>query len=572
MNKSQLLERLEEMAILLELNHANPFKIRAYQNAVRTLETTAYELDALLEKGVLEQLKGIGKGLSQQIRVWAAGEPDPDYETLKAETPAGLFEMLQIPGLGPKKVSTIYAELGIASLGELEYACHENRLVTMKGFGAKTQTNILKGLDFLKTRQGQFLYPFAQEKAQALIDWLQQEPRLKQLSLAGSLRRFKEVVKDVDLVGACADADREAIMAHLLAFPQFESVIGQGLTKTSMRLKSGLSVDFRLVTEAEYPHLLLHMTGSKEHNTALRALAQKQGLKVNEYGLFRQEERVFCATEAEIFATLGLPWIPPELREDGGEFEMSEASVFTDLVQAQDLKGVFHAHTTWSDGAHSLEAMVKSCQALGYSYLGVSEHSQSAVYAHGLEVERVKAQWLEIDAINARLSDFRVFKGIEVDILPDGNLDYDDDLLSGFDFVIASVHSRFKMSEAEMTQRILKAVRHPRVTMIGHLTGRILLAREGYPVNVPAILEACAETGTVMELNAHPSRLDLDWRYGSLARQSGVKLAISPDAHSCEGLDVVNYGVGIARKGGWRRDEVINTKSLSEISDWLRKV
>jgi DNA polymerase (family 10) len=569
MNKGQVLERLEEMAVLLELNDANPFKIRAYQNAIRTLETAAQDMAFLLESGELEKLKGIGKGLSQQIRVWAIGDPDPDYEILKAETPPGLLDMLQIPGLGPKKVSAIYAQLGIASLGELEYACHENRLVTMKGFGAKTQANILQGLEFLKTRQGLFLFPFAQEKASVVIDWLKQAPQLKHCALAGSLRRAKEVVKDIDLVGACDESEREAIMAHFLALPQLEAIIGQGLTKASIRLTSGLNVDFRLVSEAEYPFLLLHMTGSKEHNTALRARAKDQGLKLNEYGLFRGEESLVCESEAAIFTALGLPWIPPELRENSGEV-VADAD-FSDLITAQDLKGVFHAHTTWSDGADSLEAMVKACQQRGYSYLGVSEHSQSAVYAHGLEVERVRAQWQEIDALNARLEGFKVFKGIEVDILPDGNLDYPDELLAGFDFVIASVHSRFKMTESEMTERILKAIRHPLVTMIGHLTGRILLAREGYPVNVPAVLEACAQTGTVMELNAHPSRLDLDWRYGALARQLGVQLAISPDAHSCEGLDVVDYGVGVARKGGWTRSAVLNTLSLSEISAWLTK-
>lgn len=571
MNKNSLLKRLEEMAILLELQDANPFKIRAYQNAIRTLETVPADLTELLASGELEQLKGIGKGLSQQIRLWVSGESDPEYERLKAQTPPGLFEMLQIPGLGPKKVRAIHTQLGLTTLGELEYACHENRLVTMKGFGTKTQANILKGLELLKTRQGYFLYPFAAEKAQAVIHWLQQEPCLRQVSVAGSLRRHREVIKDIDLVGACVEGDQKVIMQHLLALPQCEAVIAQGLTKTSLRLSSGINLDFRLVSEAEYPHLLLHMTGSKEHNTALRGRAQEQGLKMNEYGLFQGEERLPCSSEAEIFARLGLNWIPPECRENTGELESALYTDFSDLIQTQDLRGVFHAHTTWSDGAHSLSEMVAACQHQGYEYLGISEHSQTAVYARGLEPERVRAQWREIEQLNASLENFRVFKGIEVDILPDGSLDYAEDLLAGFDFVIASVHSRFNMSEADMTARILKAVYHPRVTMIGHLTGRLLLAREGYPVNIPEILKACAETGTVMELNAHPSRLDLDWRHAGLARELGVLLAISPDAHSCEGLEVVRYGVGVARKGGWRRQEVLNTRSLAEISAWLQR-
>lgn len=570
MDKQTLLQRLEEMAILLELQAANPFKIRAYYNAIRALESTTLDVRQLLESNHLEQIKGIGKGLSQQIKRWLNGETDPEYAQLKAQTPPGLFEMLKIPGLGPKKVRAIYTHLGLTTLGELEYACHENRLITMKGFGAKTQANILKGLELLKSHQGYFLYPFAVEKAQVVMEWLQKESRLTQVAVAGSLRRHKEVVKDIDMVGACVEGDQEAIMRHLVALPQCESVIVQGLTKTTLRLNSGIHLDFRLVNEMEYPHLLLHMTGSQAHNTALRQRAKERGLKMNEYGLFRGEERLHCASEAEIFAHLGLHWIPPECRENTGELEIAQRDNFSDLIQQQDLRGVFHVHTTWSDGIHSLRDMVAACQYRGYEYLGISEHSQSAVYAHGLEPDRVYAQWQEIDQINDSLENFHIFKGIEVDILPDGSLDYDDSLLAGFDFVIASVHSHFKMSEADMTARILKAIYHPQVTMIGHLTGRLLLAREGYPVNIPAILKACAETGTVIELNAHPSRLDLDWRHAALARELGVMLAINPDAHSCDGLDAIAYGVGIARKGGWRKAEVLNTRSLAQMCAWLK--
>jgi DNA polymerase (family 10) len=570
MDKHALCERLEQMAVLLELQAANPFKIRAYQNAARVLETCSADLPALLN-GELEQLKGIGQGLSRQIRLWASAEPDPEYEQLLAETPPGLLDMLQISGLGPKKVRAIYTQLGIETLGELEYACQENRLLTMKGFGAKSQANILKGLEFLKTRQGLFLYPFAAEKAQLVCDWLRQDPRLLALEVAGSLRRYKEVVKDIDLVGACAESDREGLMQHLTALPQCADVLGQGLTKTSIRLTSGLQVDFRLVAAAEFPTLLHHMTGSREHNTALRGLARAQGLKLNEYGLFRGEERLPCADENALFGQLGLHWIPPERRENIGEIAQAQADDFSELITLSDLRGVFHAHTTWSDGAHTLADMAAACQRLGYQYLGISEHSQSAVYAHGLEPERVRAQWQEIEAFNASHPDFHVFKGIEVDILPDGSLDYDEDLLAGFDFVIASVHSRFQLSSAEMTARIIRAIEHPRVTMIGHLTGRILLAREGYPLDIGAVLEACAHTGTVIELNAHPGRLDLDWRHAALARELGVQLAISPDAHSCEGLEVMRHGVGIARKGGWTRAEVLNTRSRAEMAAWLQR-
>ncbi|MGV3527014.1 MAG: DNA polymerase/3'-5' exonuclease PolX [Candidatus Sericytochromatia bacterium] len=569
MNKTHILERLDEMALLLELDGANPFKVRAYTNGVRALESLDSDLASLIESGKLDTVKGIGKGLAAHITTLWRDEADAEYADLRARIPDGLLEMLQISGLGPKKVKAIYDQLGIATLGELEYACQENRLVSMKGFGAKTQDNVLKGLELLKSRQGQFLYPFALAQAERLLAQLRGDTRLAQVALAGSLRRRKEVVKDLDLVASCAPELREAIMADFAAGPEVSEVVGQGLTKSTVRLQSGLSADLRLVSPVEFPHVLLHMTGSKEHNTALRGLAKEQGLKINEYGLFQGEERLDCADEAAIFERLGLPWIAPELRENQGEIDWAQKGQLPALISDGDLKGVFHAHSTWSDGAHTLAEMVKACQARGFEYLGITEHSQSAVYAHGLEIERVQAQWAEIDALNATLDGFQVFKGIEVDILPDGQLDYDDALLEGFDFVIASVHSRFKMEPDEMTARILRAAAHPAVTMLGHLTGRILLAREGYPVDVEAVIDACAANGTLIELNAHPSRLDLDWRYGAYARARGLKTAINPDAHSTEGFDDLRYGVGIARKAGFGPADVLNTLTLSELREWL---
>ncbi len=565
MHKKEILNRLEKFAILLELNDANTFRIRAYQNGIRALETTAESLDELIAEGNLSKIKGIGKGLSAHIETLYHDKEDTDYEELNEKTPTGLLDMLGIPGLGPKKVKKIYKELGIASLGELEYACNENRLVTMKGFGAKTQANILKGLEFLKQKQGRFLYPFARDKAEPLLTALSQDERIVRVSVAGSLRRCKEDVKDIDFVASCAEADRDAIMADFVALEQVESIVGQGNTKSSVRLKSGIGVDLRLVNDEAFPHLLQHMTGSKEHNTELRALAKSQGLKVNEYGLFEGDTPIYCKDESEIYARLGLQYIAPELRENQGEIALAQAKALPELVKAPDIQGVFHAHTTWSDGANTLAEMVDACQALGYHYLGVTEHSASAVYAHGLQKERVIAQWEEIQQLNDTLENFKVLRGIEVDILGDGSLDYDDDLLAGFDFVIASVHSQFKMSEADMTARILKAVEHPSVTMIGHLTGRILLAREGYPVNVPRIIDACVEHKTLIELNAHPSRLDLDWRYGNYAREKGLMISINPDAHSVEGLQDVQYGIGIARKAGFAPEQVLNTRSLAEV-------
>lgn len=571
MNSADILEHLESFATLLELNDANPFKIRAYTNGIRAIESSGQSLGELIESGQLTEIKGIGKGLAAHILALHKDEPDPEYAELKAKTPDGLLEMLRIPGLGAKKVKAIYESLGIASLGELEYACHENRLAGMKGFGAKSQANVLKGIEFLKERQGLHLYPFAAEKAQALLEALKAHAGIQQLEIAGSIRRRKEIIKDIDLIASCQESEREQIMQFFGQLAMVSEVLVQGPSKTTVSLKSGMQADLRLVSPQEFPHLLQHMTGSKEHNTALRGLAKERGLKVNEYGLFEGDTPLYCQDEAEIYQRLGLSYIPPELRENQGELELAARNQLPGLISAKDILGVFHAHSVWSDGEASVAEMAKHCRQLGYQYLGISEHSQSAVYAHGLEVERVRAQWQEIDRLNAEFADFRIFKGIEVDILPDGQLDYEDELLAGFDFVIASVHSRFKMSREEMTERILAAARHPKVTMLGHLTGRLLLARDAYPLDIEEIIRVCAENGTIIELNAHPSRLDLDWRWGPYARKQGLKISINPDAHSLNGFDVMDYGIAAARKGGFRPQDVLNTLGREELESWLRE-
>lgn len=572
MNSAEILERLEIFTTLLELSDANPFKIRAYQNGIRALEASESPIGELIESGRLGEIKGIGKGLAAHILALHQDAPDTDFEELMAKTPAGLLDLLRIPGLGAKKVKAIYETLGISTLGELEYACNENRLAGMKGFGAKSQANVLKGIEFLKARQGMFLYPMAESKALALCEALlasqSSDPRLEKLELAGSLRRRKEVVRNIDLAGCCRAEAKEGIMARFAALPMVDEVIERGRERTIVRLKSGLSAELHLAQAAEFPFLLQRLTGSREHNQVLKKKAEQAGFDLRADGLYKGPSRIPCENEAAIYTALGLACIEPELRESGAELSAEPPS---QLVGETDIRGLFHAHTLWSDGDCSLEDMVERCRELGYSYLGLSDHSQAAVYAHGLETDRVRKQWQEVDALNARLDDFRVFKGIEVDILGDGSLDYDDELLAGFDFVIASVHSRFKMSREEMTERILAAARHPAVTMLGHLTGRLLLAREGYPVDVEAVIDACAENGTVIELNAHPSRLDLDWRYGAYAREKGLKISINPDAHSLQGLEMVKYGVAAARKGGFEPRDVVNTLNLAEVTRWLQK-
>ncbi len=439
----------------------------------------------------------------------------------------------------------------------------------MKGFGEKSQANVLKGIEFLKQRQGLHLYPFAADKAKAFLEAIKALNGIKQAEIAGSLRRRHEIIRDLHLVASCDTDQRRTLMSEIAVLPMIAEVISKGEHKALFKLKSGLTAELQLCEQEVFPYRLLDLTSSREHLTALSAHAKAQGLELTDSGLFKAGERIVCQDEAEIYKAMGLNKIAPELRENLGEIEAAAQGPLPELVSTSDLKGIFHAHTLWSDGDCSLEEMANRCRELGYHYLGISEHSQAAVYAHGLEVDRVKAQWQEIDELNQKMTDFRIFKGIEVDILGDGSLDYDDELLAGFDFVIASVHSRFKMEREEMTERILKAARHPSVTMLGHLTGRLLLAREGYPLDVEAIIDACVEHDTIIELNAHPSRLDLDWRYGPYARKKGLKISINPDAHSTQGLDVVDYGVAAARKGGFSPEQVINTQTLEAVSEWL---
>lgn len=480
------------------------------------------------------------------------------------------MHLLSIPGLGPKKVMKIYEALGIATVGELEYACHENRLMGLEGFGARSQEKILEGIAYLKKSQGQFHVDFALREGVALLEQVRQFQGVARAELAGSLRRHKETVKDIDLVAA---SDRPGpLMDFFASLPQVETVIAKGATKTSIRLASGINADLRVVSPEEFPFALMYLTGSKEHNTAMRGIAKRAGYKLNEYGLFKGEDRLVpCRSEEEIFEKLGMAYIPPELREDQGEIHAASAGTLPRLIAASDLRGLLHAHTRWSDGGASLEAMARQAQTLGYAYLGISEHSRSARYAHGLAIEQVREQQEEIERLNRQYRGFRILKGIEADILADGSLDYPDEVLETFDFVIASIHSRFQVPKEEMTRRVVRALENPYATILGHPTGRLLLSREGYPIDMEAVIEAAALRGVAIELNAHPYRLDLDWRLCRRAKERGVMIAVNPDAHSLDGLQDTVYGVGVARKGWLEKDDVLNALSLEEIEEWLAK-
>ena len=559
---------IEKYGVLLELSGANAFRVRAYTNAVRTLENLAATLDEMLTAGTLTEVKGIGKSVAELVSEFAETGTARAYEELRAEVPTGLLEMLRVPGLGPRKIIAIREALGVTDLDGLSQAAQAGQLATLKGFGRKTQENILKGIDYIRAHQGRFRADIARASADQLLGMLAQLPQTEHVEVAGSLRRAKETVKDIDFVVCGTDA--HAIAAAFVGHPEVEEILAQGETKSSVRLKSGLQADLRMVTTTQFPYILHHFTGSKEHNVALRSRAQARGLKINEYGLYRGDALVECVDEAAFFAAMGLDHIPPELREGMGEIEAAEAGTLPELITASDIRGMLHVHSTYSDGADSLAAMAAAVRDRGYEYLGMADHSQSAAYAGGLKPDAVKKQWEEIDRLNEEMAPFRIFKGIESDILADGSLDYDDDILAQFDYTVVSVHSQFNLDRNKMTTRICRAIEHPAATIVGHLTGRLLLDREGYEVDIDQIIATAAEHGVAIEINAHPARLDIDWRHVKKARDQGVSVAINTDAHSISGLDHLSYGLGIGRKGWLRAEDVPNALGAETIASWFQ--
>ena len=569
-DKEKLAELFLEIGEWLELKWDNPFKIRAYESAARVFEQLEEDPAALARNGKLEELPGVGKAIAAKALEFFETGRIVYHDELRSSIPAVLFELVKIPGLGAKKARLIYEKLGVQSIGELEYACKENRLVELPGFGAKTQAKILAGIESLRRFQGRTLISEALPAAEEIAAYLAKLPGVTAVAVAGSIRRRRETVGDVDIV---AGGDEQApVMQAVTAMPSVLSVIAQGPTKTSVTLRNGLNVDVRLVTPAQYPSALHHFTGSKEHNVALRGLAREMGLKISEYGVERSDGSiVLVEDEAALYRLLGLEFIEPELREGGDEIAAARERRLPRLLREDEIRGAFHLHTTKSDGRATVEQLAAAAQQRGWSYLGISDHSRTAFYAGGLKPEAVREQLREIAEYNAAHPEFRIFAGIESDILPDGSLDYNEEILAEFDFVIGSVHSSFNMAEAAMTERIATAMRNPVLTMLGHPTGRLLLARDAYAVDLNEIIRVAAATQTILEINASPYRLDLDWRWCRQAKTAGVILAINPDAHSVEELAVVSYGVGIARKGWLEAADILNTRPAAEVSALLSR-
>ena len=565
MVKREISRIFREIALMLEIKGDNPFKIRAYENGARALEVLDGDIDGYIVDGKIEGIKGIGEALSEKILELHETGMLKFYEDLKSSIPTGLFELIKIPGIGPKKARVLNENLSIETIGELEYACLENRLVELPNFGEKSQSNILKGIQVLKKARGKFLYGDVIEIAEGIIEKLLESELVERCEIAGSLRRKKEIVKDIDIV-ASSEKPKD-LMDYLVSLPVIEDVIEKGSTKTSVILNNGINMDIRVVRDREFPYALHHFTGSKEHNTALRHRAKSLGIKINEYGLFHNEKLLLCKDEKDIYKELGLEYIPPELRENSGEIEVAIDHSLPELIEYKDLQGMLHIHTKYSDGSNTIEELVEKAKLMGFSYIGIADHSKSAFYARGLEVERVLKQAKEIDELNSKLKNFRILKGIESDILSDGSLDYDDDILSQFDYVIASVHSNLRMEKDKMTKRIIRAIENKYTTIIGHLSNRLLLAREESEMDLEAVLNAAAKHNKIIEINADPRRLDIDWRYIKHAKRKGIKFAINPDAHSLHGMENIKFGIGIARKGWLGADDIINSMGIEEVME-----
>lgn len=565
--KEALIEQLEASAVLLELQGENPFKCRAYIHAARAIAALNVDLTEAVQSRTLMEEKGIGKAMFEKIANAIQTGRLRSYEELKATTPPGLLEMLKIKGLGPKKIRTLYEQLGVKDIVELEYACIENRLIDLQGFGKKTQDKILEGITYQKKQMGFHHCHTARRQGEALLSRIRAREGVARVEFGGSVRRRNEIVQDIDLVASC-DQPLDLI-SFFCGLPEVEREIDRSENKARVLLKSGMEVDLHVTTEDRFPYLLHHYTGSKDYHVALEERARRYGIKISEYGLFLDDHILPCQDERDIFSTLEIDYIEPELRENRGEIEAAARHLLPTLVEEKDIRGIFHVHSTYSDGAASLSEMVETAERAGLEYIGISDHSQAAHYANGLKEDRILKQHEEIEQLRERFKAIHIFKGIEADILPDGSLDYDDRILSLFDFVIASVHSRFNMSEREMTDRVVRAMSHPKVTFLGHPTGRILLSRPGYPLGIREVIEAAQRTGVILELNASPYRLDLDWRYCKLAKEAGVRLSVNPDAHGTEGISDVFFGVGIARKGWLSKEDILNTLPLDQIRSFL---
>jgi DNA polymerase (family 10) len=571
MDKNSIVKTLEEISIMLELKSENPFKIRAYQNAANALEKSEIDIGKNTQVRDLLKIKGIGRSLADHIKTLASDEKLDFYEQLKESVTPELLEMLKVHSLGPKKVKFLFNNLNISSISDLEKAINENKLADLPNFGKKTQENILKGINSIKTFKEFYLFADVINLAESIVNKLKLNKNIERASVAGSLRRKKETVKDIDIVaGITEKTDPMDAMNYFTGLEETDEIISKGETKSTIRLKCGINADLRIVEDSKYPYLLNHFTGSKEHNTVLRGMAKDAEIKINEYGIYKEDRLLKCIDEKEIYGLFNMDYIPPELRENNGEFEAALSRNLPELVTEKDLKGIFHVHTTFSDGNITLKALCEKLASENFEYVGISDHSRSAFYADGIKEENILDYLQEIDEFCSKDKKIKIFKGIESDILSDGSLDYRNEILDKFDFIIAAIHSNFNLTEEEMTSRIIRAIENRYTTILAHPTGRLLLSREPYKVDMFRIINAAGENNVAIEINSSPFRLDLDWRLCKYAKEKKVKIFINPDAHNIEDISNYKYGINTARKGWLEKEDILNSLDKDGMDAFLK--
>lgn len=570
MKNIELSRIFEQIAKILKIKGENPFKIRAYEKITLVLENLPIDIETIYQQGGLNNIPGVGTGIAKKIEEFLTTGQLEYYEKLKTTIPAGVVELLDISEVGPKTAKLLYEQLEIDNIDKLEKAVREHQIKDLPGMGEKSETNILRGIELYKRRKERFLLGRTLPLAEEMVESLSQLKETNKISFAGSLRRKKETIGDIDIL--VTSQNPEKIMKTFTSLPQVREILAEGPTKSSIITNDDLHIDVRVVEPISFGAALQYFTGSKAHNIKLRELALKRNLKINEYGVFEVESgnRIAGEKEEEVYQALNLPFIPPELREDRGEIEAAQENKLPQLVEYSQIKGDLHLHTKWSDGAHTIRQMAEAAQKIGYKYIAITDHSQSLKFAGGLIEERLREQVEEIQKLNQELKDFTILSGIEVDIKSDGNLDFSDEILSKLDVVIAAIHSGFKQDSKIITERIIKAMQNRFVNIIAHPTGRLIGYRESYQVDINEMMEVAVKTGTILEINAYPERLDLNDIYCRMAKEKGVQLAISTDAHSIEGLTFMDLGVAVARRGWLEEKEVINTLPLDKLLKRLK--
>ena len=571
MQNAAVVKIFEELADLLEIQNANPFRVRAYRNAARTLETLPESLAEIANDPdrSLEDLPGIGHDLAEKIKTIITTETLPQLEELRAQVPRGVLDMLRIQGLGPKKAAALFKELGITNLDMLKAAAESGAVAKLKGFGEKTAKTILEGLSHVEQAGTRMYFAEARSLAEPILAALRELPSVTQAEAAGSYRRRRETVGDLDLLVTSPEAapPMDLVAKH----PLVEKVLSRGETKQRVRLSAGIEMDVRVVPNESYGAALQYFTGSKAHNIVIRRRAQERGLKINEYGVFRGETPISGRTEEEVYAAVDLPWIPPELREDRGEIELAEEGRLPKLIELSDMRGDLHMHTTATDGAATISEMVEAAKARGLKYIAITDHSKRVSMANGLDATRLRAHWKEIDKVRKHTTGIEVLCGIECDILEDATLDLDDEVLAEADWVIAVLHYGLKQPRVQIMKRLMAAIHNPHVAVLGHLTGRLVGKRPGAEMDLDQVLKAAADHGVMIEINAHPSRLDIDDVGAAAARDLGIPIVIDTDAHSTAGFDVMQYGVFQARRAGLEAKDVANTLPWPKFKKLLKK-